>query len=115
MSAPRASHWRGDGRRFNAGSLHLAGAHTSADFDNTVKYLHEYLINNEPFDGVIGFSQGAAMAAALTALLEKPGLHPDFPANDKLKPLKCELSERTHAVPCTRVVGVVRSAIGVWP
>ncbi|WOO79480.1 Dihydrofolate reductase [Vanrija pseudolonga] len=57
-------------------------------FDNTVKYLHEYLVSNEPFDGVIGFSQGAAMAAALAALLEKPGLHPDFPANDKLKPLK---------------------------
>ncbi|KAK4688398.1 hypothetical protein P7C73_g1711, partial [Tremellales sp. Uapishka_1] len=48
-------------------------------FDDTVKYLHDYLSTQPPFDGIMGFSQGACMAAILGALLVKPNLHPCFP------------------------------------
>jgi predicted esterase len=51
----------------------------TAEYDNSVKYISDFLQTQErPFDGVIGFSQGAAMTAALTALLEKDGLSPQF-------------------------------------
>lgn len=44
-----------------------------AEYDNSVKYLSDFLQTQErPFDGVIGFSQGAAMTAALTALVRPP-------------------------------------------
>lgn len=57
--------------------------------DETFAYLHDFLIRQEkPFDGVLGFSQGGCVAALLAALLEKPGLHPNFPAHPNLKPLK---------------------------
>ncbi|KAJ6618731.1 serine hydrolase FSH [Mycena sp. CBHHK59/15] len=36
------------------------------------------ILKTRTFDGVLGFSQGAAMAAVLAALLEKPHLHPPF-------------------------------------
>lgn len=62
---------------------------TYIGLDQALADLHKYLIEQEtPFDAVFGFSQGACMAALLTALLERPGLHPSFPAHPKLKPLK---------------------------
>lgn len=58
-------------------------------FDESVAYLHDFLIKqSSPFDGVLGFSQGACMAALLAALLERPGLHPSFPSHPTLQPLK---------------------------
>ncbi|WVF65802.1 hypothetical protein IAT40_000539 [Kwoniella sp. CBS 6097] len=57
-------------------------------FDETVAYLHDFLSKNEPFDGIMGFSQGAGMAALLSAMLEKPGLHPNFPAEPPLPKFK---------------------------
>lgn len=40
------------------------------EYDNSVKYISDFLqMQERPFDGVIGFSQGAAMTAALTALV----------------------------------------------
>ncbi|KZT69633.1 FSH1-domain-containing protein [Daedalea quercina L-15889] len=39
------------------------------------------VLAKDRYDGVLGFSQGAAMAAILAALLEKPGVHPPFLIN----------------------------------
>ncbi|CUS15434.1 unnamed protein product [Tuber aestivum] len=39
--------------------------------DETWTFLSNYLDTNGPFDGVIGFSQGAALAAMLLSLLER--------------------------------------------
>ncbi|RPA94338.1 FSH1-domain-containing protein [Choiromyces venosus 120613-1] len=39
--------------------------------DETWEFLTSYLDTNGPFDGVIGFSQGAALAAMLVSLLEQ--------------------------------------------
>jgi len=36
------------------------------------------ILKSDRYEGVFGFSQGAAMAALLAALLEKPHLHPPF-------------------------------------
>ena len=52
-------------------------------FDEAVAYIHDYMINNPPFDvrpphtgsgradkqGIMGFSQGACMAAILSSLV----------------------------------------------
>ncbi|TFL02817.1 serine hydrolase FSH [Pterulicium gracile] len=45
--------------------------------DETLLLLKETL-QNRKFDGVLGFSQGAALAALLAALLERPHIHPPF-------------------------------------
>lgn len=47
-------------------------------WDETVLYLRKVLVEQGPFDGILGFSQGAATAGLLTALLERPALHPLF-------------------------------------
>lgn len=47
-----------------------------------ISSLKEVLQNNR-FDGVFGFSQGAAFAAVLSALLEKPHTHPEFLVDGK--------------------------------
>lgn len=57
-------------------------------FDETVAYLHDYIVKNGPFDGVMGFSQGAGMAALLAAMVEKPGIHPNFPAEPPIPKFK---------------------------
>lgn len=36
------------------------------------------MLSRDRYEGVFGFSQGAAMAAIISALLEKPDLHPPF-------------------------------------
>ncbi|SCV68482.1 BQ2448_603 [Microbotryum intermedium] len=46
--------------------------------DETLEYLREFITTQRPFDGCWGFSQGAACAAILTALVENPSLHPIF-------------------------------------
>ncbi|GAA6032756.1 hypothetical protein JCM8097_000776 [Rhodosporidiobolus ruineniae] len=50
-------------------------------FDETLHYLRNILETQGPFDGVLGFSQGAACGAILTALLENPSLDPVFAAS----------------------------------
>lgn len=40
-----------------------------ADFDETVSYVYDFMQKNGPFDGIMGFSQGACMAAVLGALV----------------------------------------------
>ncbi|KAM0793506.1 hypothetical protein ACM66B_000945 [Microbotryomycetes sp. NB124-2] len=49
--------------------------------DETILYLRMMLEQHGPFDGVWGFSQGAACAAILTALVEDPSLHSAFSAS----------------------------------
>lgn len=73
----------------------------TAVYDETVAYVHDFIVKNGPFDGIMGFSQGACMAAIVAALvsvvgvtpnptqLEKPGLNPNFPAEPPLPRMKC--------------------------
>ncbi|KAH8548904.1 serine hydrolase FSH [Umbelopsis sp. PMI_123] len=50
-------------------------------FEDSVEFIKDVMIKQGPFDGVFGFSQGAAMASLLCAMLEHrdalPGLIPD--------------------------------------
>lgn len=48
----------------------------------TVEYLRDYL-KGQRFDGVFGFSQGAGMAAALAAMLERPESYPTIMIDGK--------------------------------
>ncbi|KAI0317406.1 serine hydrolase FSH [Amylostereum chailletii] len=51
---------------------------TSSDgMEGTLDYL-KGVLQGQRFEGVFGFSQGAAMAAMLAALLERPHIHPPF-------------------------------------
>ncbi|CAD6579786.1 MAG: hypothetical protein TREMPRED_002567 [Tremellales sp. Tagirdzhanova-0007] len=80
-------------------------------FDETIQYWHEFLVKEPPFDGIMGFSQGACMAAILAALvnkhlpskkrnfaekmvvqLETPRLHPLFPPDPPLPKFKFLIS-----------------------
>lgn len=63
--APRAW-WRTNGARTVLEGL-----------ENSLVFLRDVL-RAQRFDGVFGFSQGAAMAAVLAALLERPHLFPPF-------------------------------------
>lgn len=45
--------------------------------------MRKVLEEQGPFDGVWGFSQGAAMAAMVASLVERPSLHPVFAAPGK--------------------------------
>ncbi|KAH9963023.1 serine hydrolase FSH, partial [Russula compacta] len=45
--------------------------------EESLAYLRE-ILRTQRFEGVFGFSQGAAMAALLAALLERPRLHAPF-------------------------------------
>lgn len=47
-------------------------------FNESLVYLRKVLDEQGQFDAVWGFSQGATAAAILTALLERPQLHPAF-------------------------------------
>ncbi|WOO80685.1 Esterase OVCA2 [Vanrija pseudolonga] len=57
-------------------------------YNESIKYIHDFMVSNGPFDGIMGFSQGACMAAVVAALLEKPGLHPDWTPSPALPKLK---------------------------
>ncbi|KAG9077350.1 hypothetical protein FS749_010772 [Ceratobasidium sp. UAMH 11750] len=48
----------------------------------TVAYLRNYL-KDQRFNGVLGFSQGAGMAAALAAMLERPESYPTIMVDGK--------------------------------
>ncbi|BGP37245.1 Low molecular weight phosphotyrosine protein phosphatase [Rhodotorula kratochvilovae] len=49
-----------------------------SELDRTLYYLRDVLETHGPFDGIFGFSQGAATAAILCALVARPWLHPAF-------------------------------------
>ncbi|KAG8687381.1 hypothetical protein FRC09_013520, partial [Ceratobasidium sp. 395] len=48
----------------------------------TVEYIRDYL-KDQRFNGVFGFSQGAGMAAALAAILERPEEYPSIMIDGK--------------------------------
>jgi predicted esterase len=50
--------------------------------EETLQMLRDVL-HQRKFDGVLGFSQGAALAGILTALLERPHLYPPFLVDGK--------------------------------
>jgi len=51
----------------------------------SIIYLRNFLAKQTiPFDGILGFSQGASMASLIIALLERPYLHPEFLVDGKL-------------------------------
>lgn len=58
-------------------------------FEETLAYIHDFLVKSEPFDGIMGFSQGGCMAAVLAALLENPGFSPHFPTEPSIQKFKC--------------------------
>ncbi|KAJ1396097.1 Serine hydrolase FSH [Sesbania bispinosa] len=41
------------------------------NFDECLQYIEDYMIKHGPFDGLLGFSQGAILAAGLPGLQEK--------------------------------------------
>ncbi|EPQ52447.1 hypothetical protein GLOTRDRAFT_140197 [Gloeophyllum trabeum ATCC 11539] len=47
-----------------------------------IRAIRDILAQDE-YEGVFGFSQGAAMAATISAILERPYLHPEFMSNGK--------------------------------
>ncbi|KAF8161416.1 serine hydrolase FSH [Crassisporium funariophilum] len=49
----------------------------STGLQESIMAIKEVLVG-QTFDGVLGFSQGAAFAAIISALLERPHLNPDF-------------------------------------
>ncbi|KAM0749058.1 FSH1-domain-containing protein [Meredithblackwellia eburnea MCA 4105] len=55
-----------------------AGRRSYNHFDEFFQFIREILEKQGPFDGVLGFSQGAGAAAVITGLLEKPQLNPIF-------------------------------------
>lgn len=48
------------------------------EFDSTVDYVLECYKNHGPFDGILGFSQGAGLGLFLAALQEKGDIATDF-------------------------------------
>ncbi|CED84339.1 Phospholipase/carboxyhydrolase [Phaffia rhodozyma] len=57
-------------------------------YDEAVRYLRDFIEKDEKgFDGVMGFSQGAGMAALLCSLINKPSVHPLF-STSKINPFK---------------------------
>jgi len=54
-----------------------ADRNQTAGLEESLALLRDILAKDQ-YEGVFGFSQGAAMAALLAALLEKPEVHPPF-------------------------------------
>ena len=48
------------------------------DVDSTVKYVVDYCKQNQPMDGILGFSQGAGLALYLIALQETGKIDTNF-------------------------------------
>ncbi|XVE83084.1 hypothetical protein DITRI_Ditri16bG0058700 [Diplodiscus trichospermus] len=42
-----------------------------SNFENCLSYIENYMIKHGPFDGALGFSQGAMLAAALPGMQKK--------------------------------------------
>ncbi|WVQ79157.1 hypothetical protein IAT38_001253 [Cryptococcus sp. DSM 104549] len=63
--------------------------HNDIGFADALAYVHQFLIENEPFDGFFGFSSGAVLAVVVAALLQNPQHYdPHFPPHPTLRPLK---------------------------
>ncbi|OBZ69868.1 Ovarian cancer-associated gene 2 [Grifola frondosa] len=55
----------------------IDGARIKSGLEESIAHLRD-ILKQDHYDGIFGFSQGAAMAAVITALLEKPHLDPSF-------------------------------------
>ncbi|KAG5529552.1 hypothetical protein RHGRI_030073 [Rhododendron griersonianum] len=53
------------------------------NFEECLAYIEDYMVRNGPFDGVMGFSQGAILSAAM------PGMQLDGVALTKVPRIKC--------------------------
>lgn len=69
----------GDGGEYYGWWRHDKATDTYVGIDATWSFLAQYLRTHGPFAGVLGFSQGAALAAMLAAALE-PSRRPTCPA-----------------------------------
>ncbi|KNZ45316.1 uncharacterized protein VP01_826g6 [Puccinia sorghi] len=47
-------------------------------FDESMRFIRRVIDEQGPFDACFGFSQGAAMAAVVSSILEHPSLHSSF-------------------------------------
>ncbi|XP_045809435.1 esterase OVCA2-like isoform X5 [Trifolium pratense] len=52
------------------------------NFEECIEYIEDYMLKNGPFDGVLGFSQGAMLAAVL------PGMQAQRVALEKISKIK---------------------------
>jgi len=62
-------------------------------FDESMRFIRRVIDERGPFDACFGFSQGAAMAAIVSSILEHPSLHPSFsdPPLAAQKPFKAAI------------------------
>jgi thioesterase domain-containing protein len=51
----------------------LPSERETAGIDRSVQFVLDHLLHNGPYDGLLGFSQGAAMATRVAMLLEENG------------------------------------------
>ncbi|WFD44818.1 dihydrofolate reductase [Malassezia psittaci] len=65
---------------------------TYIGWDSTAKYLKEQIALYGPFDGVLGYSQGACLAGILAAGIEHPDLVPHSPGPFQSKPFQFAIS-----------------------
>ncbi|WFD00758.1 dihydrofolate reductase [Malassezia yamatoensis] len=65
---------------------------TYIGWDSTAKYLKEQIALYGPFDGVLGYSQGACLACILAAGIEYPDFLPDSPGPLQTKPFQFAIS-----------------------
>lgn len=83
--------------------------------EESLEHVKKVLVQRK-FDGVLGFSQGAALAAVVAALLERPHLYPPFlvdgePPHPPMYVsfnhlgLRCEISTIKHGQFCVAVSG----------
>ncbi|CAM6127963.1 unnamed protein product [Calypogeia fissa] len=54
-------------------------------YEESIAFLVDYMEKNGPFDGLIGFSQGATICGALTAVQERVSIHPETGDKDPMK------------------------------
>lgn len=57
-------------------------------WEQSAAYLRKYCLENGPFDGVLGFSQGASVTAVFSAAMQRPGIVPETSEPLQSMPLK---------------------------
>lgn len=78
------------------------------DLTKAIEYVSDYIKQNGPYDGIVGFSQGAALASIITnKITELVPQHPDFKVSvlissysftepDPSKPGQLRIAEKFH-------------------
>ncbi|KAL3355351.1 hypothetical protein AABB24_019426 [Solanum stoloniferum] len=82
------------------GNLHLKDFTEFYNFEECLEYIEDFMLKNGPFDGVLGFSQGAVLGAAI------PGMQRDGVALTKVPKIKfviiisgAKFGGRTYGIP----------------